>query len=306
MEELYDLIGQTLGINRSNLEKISVSLLVIFALVILRLFLERVVVYRVTNPHHRYRLQKSITYMIFFIGLLVIGIIWIDAGEALITYFGLVSAALVVALQDPITNLVGWGFINWRKPFEVGDRIQIGDNQGDVVDIRVFQFSMMEIGNWVGADQSTGRIIHIPNRTVFSSAVANYTKGSDYIWNEIPVLITFESDWQKAKSILQAVAVRHAMQIDDEVEASFRKAAKKYFLKYGKLEPVTYTSVKDSGVLLTIRYLHEPRKRRDSEQSIWESILVEFGKHDNIDFAYPTQRYYNHFNEGSQNLFNSE
>ncbi len=53
-----------------------------------------------------------------------------------------------------------------------------------------------------------------------------------------------------------------------------------------------YTTVKDSGVLLTIRYLCEPRQRRGSAEKIWEDILQEFAEKENIDFAYPTQRFY--------------
>ena len=74
----------------------------------------------------------------------------------------------------------------------------------------------MEIGNWVDADQSTGRILHIPNGMIFTSGVANYTHGPDYIWNEIPVLITFESDWEKAKGLLQEIADAHDVSHNDE------------------------------------------------------------------------------------------
>jgi small-conductance mechanosensitive channel len=97
-----------------------------------------------------------------------------------------------------LANLAGWVFIVWRHPFRVGDRVQIGEHAGDVVDLRIFQFSLMEIRNWVEADQSTGKIIHIPNGIIFTSPLANYTHGFNYLWNEIPITITFESDWEKA------------------------------------------------------------------------------------------------------------
>jgi small-conductance mechanosensitive channel len=61
---------------------------------------------------------------------------------------------------------------------------------------------------------------------------------------------------------------------------------------------VVYTSVADSGVLLTIRYLCDPRKRRSTAEEIWEDILERFGECDDIDFAYPTQRFYNNPIEG--------
>ncbi|PKP57527.1 mechanosensitive ion channel protein MscS, partial [Candidatus Atribacteria bacterium HGW-Atribacteria-1] len=156
-----------------------------------------------------------------------------------------------------------------------------------------FQFTLLEIGNWVNADQSTGRIIHIPNGMVLSEVLANYSKGFQYIWNEVPVLITFESNWEKAKRILLKIANTHAEHLSKAAEKRVKEASKKFMILYSKLTPIVYTSVKDSGVLLTIRYLCEPQHRRDSEQAIWEDILKEFVQNKDIGFAYPTQRFYN-------------
>ncbi len=62
-------------------------------------------------------------------------------------------------------------------------------------------FSLMEIGNSDDADQSTDRIIHIPNGKVFTEVLANYGQGFQYVGYEIPELGTFESDWRKAKKL---------------------------------------------------------------------------------------------------------
>ncbi|RKY95964.1 MAG: mechanosensitive ion channel family protein, partial [Candidatus Hydrothermota bacterium] len=169
---------------------------------------------------------------------------------------------------------------------------------GDVIDIRIFEFSILEIGNWVNADQSTGRVIHVPNGLVMKQTLANYSQGLQYIWNEVPVLITFESDWKKAKEILFRIAEKHALHLSKAAEKRLKEAARKYMIYYTKLTPTVYTSVEDSGVLLTLRYLCEPRKRRDTEQAIWEDVLTEFSKCDDIDFAYPTQRFYDNILEG--------
>ena len=67
---------------------------------------------------------------------------------------------------------------------------------------------------------------------------------------------------------------------------------------YRNLTPVVYTKVSQSGVLLTIRYLTAPRQRRGSSEAIWEEILREFARCDDIDFAYPTQRFYQNPIEG--------
>jgi len=214
------------------------------------------------------------------------------------TFLGLLSAGIAIALKDPLVNMVSWAFILIRQPFKVGDRIQIGKVAGDVIDIRLFQFSIMEIGNWVDADQSTGRIVHIPNGIVFTEPQANYTAGFQYIWNEIPVLVTFESDWKKAKSILTDVVNQHGVLLSNEAERQIKEAAKQFLIFYSKLTPIVYTSVKDSGVMLTLRYMCDPRKRRTIEEEIWEDILNRFSKYDDIDLAYPTQRFYSNSIEG--------
>jgi small-conductance mechanosensitive channel len=292
IDQLIIWLDQTLGMSPDIQRKILLSLVIVLVLWILHMLFQRSLVARIQDQRLRYQWQKTVSYIVFVLGLILIGPVWFDGLQSLVTYLGLLSAGLAVALKDPIANVMGWAFILWRKPFEIGDRIQIGDYAGDVIDLRVFQFTLMEIGNWVKAEQSTGRILHLPNGMIFTTVMANYTKGSDYIWNEIPVLVTFESDWQKTKTLLQDIAREHAQTLMQNAEESFRKAATQYMLQYGTLTSTVYTSVKDSGVLLTIRYLCEPRDRRDSTQAIWEQILLVFSQHPDIDFAYPTQRFY--------------
>jgi small-conductance mechanosensitive channel len=218
--------------------------------------------------------------------------LWLEDIQSTAVFLGLVSAGLAIALKDPLTNLVGWIFILWRRPFVVGDRIQIGQLAGDVIDQRILQFTLLEIGNWVAADQSTGRVIHNPNGKVFTEALANYTTGFEYIWNEIPVRVTFESQWEKAKDILQEIADRHATHLSQEAADHIRLAARRFMIMYSKLTPIVYTGVEENGVLLTIRYMCDPRKRRPSEHAIWEDVLRAFDEQPDIEFAYPTQRFY--------------
>jgi small-conductance mechanosensitive channel len=175
----------------------------------------------------------------------------------------------------------------------VGDRIQIGEHAGDVIDSRIFQFTLLEIGNWVDADQSTGRMIHIPNKKVFSDPLANYSKGFQFIWNEIAVLITFESDWRKAKEILNEIILKYDQDFRQDVEQQLHVTAEEFLIYTPTTTPIVYTDVKDSGVLLTIRYLCKPHERRMTRVLIWEEILDVFEQHSNINLAYPTTRFFN-------------
>ena len=114
---------------------------------------------------------------------------------------------------------------------------------------------------------------HIPNGKVFNEVLANYSKGFEYIWDEVPVLATFESNWRKAKKILLEIAIKHGVSLGKSAEERARRAARKFMIFYTKLKPTVYTCVKDCGVMLTIRYLCEPRQRRTNQQAIWEDVL---------------------------------
>lgn len=298
IEDITDLIEKYIGITPELQGKLVSTFLVIFIITVISRSIKRILHNKVDDIAVRYQWQKIVQYVGVFFTLLFLVRIWFGAFESLGTYFGLLSAGLAIAFKDLLVDLAGWFFIMIRKPFKVGDRIQVGEIKGDVIDIRIFQFSVIEIGNWVDADQSTGRIIHVPNSKVFTEPQANYTVGFNYIWHEIPVLFTFESDWKKAKNLLFEIVSTHAQTFSEDVEKQIKEAAKKYLIFYNKLTPTVYTTVKDCGVLLTMRYLTLVKRRRSVEEAIWEHLLEEMDKHPDLDFAYPTVRYYDNTTEG--------
>ena len=273
-------------------EKLIFSIALFLILSIGKFLSNLIVKKRISDVKRVYRFRRVILYIYTLLMFLLIGRIWIKGVDSLTTFLGLASAGLAIAMHDTIANITGWFFIMSLKPFKVGDRIQIGETAGDVIDIRFFQFSIVEIGNWVDADQSTGRIIHIPNSKVLREPLANSQIGFEYIWNEIPVLITFESNWKKAKKILGKIAQDNAEHLSKGAKEQISQAAEKYLIFFGKLSPIVYTTVKDSGVLLTVRYLVNPRQRRTTEQHIWEATLDAFAKTDDMELAYPTTRFY--------------
>lgn len=297
---MQQFLENNLGLSPVLQYKIIVSILIIIVFLIIQRLLKKLLIHRIVDLKVRYQWQKISLYLAVFLIIISLSNIWLELFGSMGTFLGLLSAGIAIALKDPLVNMVAWGFILMRQPFKVGDRIQIGKVAGDVIDIRLFQFSIMEIGNWVDAEQSTGRIIHIPNGVVFTEPQANYTAEFQYIWNDMPVLVTFESDWKKAKQILTDIINHRGVMMSNEAERQLIEAAKKILIFYSKLTPIVYTSVKDSGIMLTMRYMCNPRERRTTEEKIWEDVLNRFAECDNIDFAYPTQRFYNNRIEGKQ------
>jgi small-conductance mechanosensitive channel len=298
MKHLSEWLQKATGIPVELYDKLFTSLACILVLWFFRWLILKGEWRRTENALVRYQWRKISNYLTFALFFLLVGRVWLKEFESVTTFLGIVSAGLAIAMKDPLVNVAGWLFIIWRHPFKVGDRIQIGDHAGDVLEIGIFQFTIMEIGNWVHADQRTGRIVHIPNGKVFVDPQANYTKEwFEYIWNEIPVLVTFESNWKKAKKILQQIADTHSEYLIPLAERKLKESSREFIILSPSLDPAVFTSVAESGVLLTLRHLCEPWKRRESTQEYWEAILDAFAGCDDICFAYPTQRAYTNISE---------
>jgi small-conductance mechanosensitive channel len=294
MRWLEEASGLGAGAYRNTLLTLAVVAAAALAISVARRLINR----QVKDLAAAYYWRRLITYAVGGLALLVAARIWMRGVGSLLTFLGIVSAGLVIALQDIFANVTGWLYILSRKPYGVGDRVEIAGHQGDVVDVRMFNTHLVEIRNWVDADQSTGRILLIPNGKVLREPIANFTRGFDYIWTEVPVLVTFESNWRKAKQILTDLARRHCEHLSPDAEAQIRRAAEQYLIHFAKLTPRVYTSVRDSGVLLTLRYIDKPRNRRNTEETLWEGILEAFAACDDIDFAYPTARQFRNPQEG--------
>lgn len=277
------------ALNDTTQRNLLVSAVVLFVILIARRAILAFVSARVESQTIRYRWSKATAYAGFVIGLLILVQVWFTAIRSLGTFLGLVSAGLAIALKDVVADLAGWFFILWQRPFELGDRVEVANLKGDVVDQTIFQFTIMEVGNWIDADQSTGRLIHIPNAFIFTQPLANYVAGFPYLWNELKVGLTFESDWRKAKRILEKLAEDLVVDLRHDSPARRRKDDDRFLIRYRKLTPIVYTTVEPTGIRLTLRYICGPRERRGTAAKLWEQILTAFESETDIEFA-PTQR----------------
>ncbi len=106
------------------------------------------------------------------------------------------------SLQAPVTGLAAWLMIILKRPFKIGDRVIIAGIIGDVMDVTLTHIVLNQVGGTVGGEERSGRAVLIPNAIMFGQVIMNYTFQQDYILDEVPVRITFESDWEEAERIL--------------------------------------------------------------------------------------------------------
>jgi len=252
----------------------------------------RIIGKKVEDVNTRHRARKAALYIATVVALLAVVRIWSKGIEPpdWDVIVSVTAAGLIIALADAILSVAGWLFILVRRPFNVGDRIRIGDLVGDVIDIRLFQTTLLEVGEWVSGEQSTFRLAHCPNNTLFRQPVWNYTSGFPFIWDELGVTVTFESDWRKARQIMLDRAMEGAQEAQRRAESGLKELRKKYAIKYRTLTPAVYVTIADNGVKLTLRYLTGARDRRTMQDNLARGILEDFEANDNIGFAYPTYR----------------
>ena len=288
-------MNQLLEFSSDHVVNLVLSTLVLVIIFALRYLVLRAVVPRLADTEVVYRARKLSFYVAVGLLLFFLGWIWTRQLANVGSFIGLLSAGIAIALSDVLKNVAGWVLIVFRRPFKVGDRIEVGADAGDVIDIGVFRFTLMEIRNWVDADQTTGRILHIPNATVFSEPLANYNEGFPYIWVEIPVTVTFESDWQYAQDMVARIIQLHTLD-PDQVAASSRD---RYVSLHRNLAPEVYVDVIDYGVTVTGRLLVPPRSRRLVTSKIWQDLLRAISAAPDVELAYPTTRFFRADLEGT-------
>lgn len=276
-----------LNLSDPTIRHLVVTLALLLAAYVLTKLAQRLVPRYVEEPVRRYRVSKVIGRTAALVTLLLILVTWSPNLKDLLTILTVVGAGLAIALREVVLGVFGWLNLVLRAPYRQGERVEVNGVQGDVIDIRLLHSTFMEIGGWVDADQSTGRLVHVPNSWVYLYPVYNYTRGFKFIWNEVSLVVTFRSNWQAAREIMLSMAEVSAEIVEQQAKEEIRRMARDYLVHYSILTPFVYVRIVPNGVQLTLRYLCEARKRRGTEHALTMSILERFTQKGDIELAYP-------------------
>ncbi len=256
---------------------ISVAVIVIVAIVIYKIIargLKKAVLRRAkTKKQKNNALVILSLWRYFFAILLIFGLIFYLGGDftGLGIWAGLFSAALGWALQRPITGFAGWIMVITKKPFQIGDRILIGTVKGDVIDIALTHIYLREIGGTIASEETSGRVIMIPNSKLFEMDIINYTLTDEYILDEVVTSITFESNLDNAIKICT-----------DAVN----KVTKDFLADMPK-PPYIRTFFQPSGIDCKARYYVKADERIKVASNLTQEIFREISKTKTVEIAYP-------------------
>lgn len=194
------------------------------------------------------------------------------------------------SLQAPVTGIAAWLMIILKRPFRIGDRVIISGIIGDVVDINLTHVLLNQVGGTVGGEEKSGRGVLIPNATLFQQVIYNYSMAgmesdkddnevaSQYILDEVVVMITFDSELSEAETILVAAA--------QEVAADI--------IKDTGQEPFIRAEIYDHGVRIRLRYNTIPKERQRISSDMVRIIIREFRHNPHVEFCYPHQQILHH------------
>jgi len=213
----------------------------------------------------------AIRYIFVFLLLISTFLYYSGGGEGLALTLGLFSAAIGFALQKPISGVAAWIIIVTRRPFEIGDRIIIGNVKGDVRDISLTHITLNEIGGLVQTEESSGRRIMVPNNLLFEQNIVNYTQQDEFIMHQIIVSLTYDSDIDKGIKICTDIAKKHTKQFSESV----------------KKEPYVRLFFQPSGVNLGIRFFVPAKRMTEFASEITRETHKKIRAASGIRFAYP-------------------
>jgi small-conductance mechanosensitive channel len=205
----------------------------------------------------------------FTIGMLVI---WLEGLGPIFTALGIVAAALTIVSKELLLNFLGSFVIFWRELFAIGDRVQVEDHTGDVIDKGLLFFTLLETGRSYSKGHSTGRLVKIPNAMVLTQPVINATRGAGYVWNELCLTITIDSDREVARAMLIEAATQY-MEIKKVDPQVVKRAFESKRIYFKEMTPIAYVAPASYGIRMTLRYLCRSRMVRDSEDFIFSTFL---------------------------------
>lgn len=193
---------------RPFLHKLTLSLSIIMFLLLVGKVVQNLIEKRSTSEGDRHNLQ-SIARLITTILTLIVTIAFLFQNlYAIAVSFGLISLVMGFALQAPIASFIAWLYIIFRRPYKVGDRIQLEGFRGDVVEVNYLDTAILECsGDYLQNDRRSGRIVYFPNSLILKSEVINYSGPAvPFIWNETAVHIAYTSDLQFVEDCLLKAA----------------------------------------------------------------------------------------------------
>jgi small-conductance mechanosensitive channel len=276
---------------RSELRSLAVRLgflaVIIFVVFALAELWRRAVYRYVHDPRRRYQFLLMRRFVIWFVMALIIAFAFVNSIGSVATFAGLITAGMAVAMQGVIVSIVGYFFLIGKFGIRVGDRVQIGGVSGEVVDVGLVRFHLMELGGG-GADGPTGRVVAFSNSIVFQNAAGLFKQihGINFAWHEITLTLASQEKNAIVKERLLAAAQAALADYRAEIDRQNQEIARTVVsTQVANLEPKVLMRFSATGVEAVIRYPVDLKNAADIDERVWHELLQALEREPKVQLA---------------------
>ena len=245
---------------KSDLESLGVRLgflCLILVIVIGAAGVSRRGIYRyVREPRRRHQFLLLRKFVLGFVIVLIIAFTLAGQVGSFVTYAGLLTAGVAVALQSVILSIVGYFFLIGKFGIRVGDRVQIEGVTGEVIDIGLVRLHLMELGDG-GFDVPTGRVVAFANSVVFQAGAGLFKQipGTSFVWHEITLIVPQGVDFALIKEKLLGAVTGVLADYRTEMDRQYQEMERTIIsVPRDGLQPKIRLRVTSSAIEAVIRF----------------------------------------------------
>jgi len=269
IEKQYGSALKTLGV---RLGVLAVLLAIVF---IAAEIWRRAVMRYVQDTRRRYQFLLLRRIALWCLVILIVGFAFASELGSVVTFAGLITAGLAVAMQSVLVSIVGYFFLIGKYGIRVGDRVQIGDVTGEVIDLGLVRLHLMELGGH-GLLGPTGRVVAFANSIVFqvSSGLFKQIHGVNLVWREITLSLPAGIDYAGTKKKLAAAVSNVLMEDREEILRQTKEIQRATSSgSSGDGQPRVQLSFSATGVDAHIRYPVHLQNVGDIEERVSQAVF---------------------------------
>jgi small-conductance mechanosensitive channel len=274
---------------RSDLRNLGIRL-GFFGLVIALLVglseLWRRAVYRYVHDarrRHQFLLLRKLT--LWFVIALIIAITLAGRLSSFATFAGLLTAGVAVALQNVILSTAGYFFLIGKFGIRAGDRVEVSGITGEVIDIGLVRFHLMEFG--VGATP-TGRVVAFSNSVVFQPTAGLFKQipGASFAWHQVTLTVPRDVDFASIKKNLLGAVENALRDYRDGIDRLYGEMEKRGISFSGRgLQPQLELHLTPGGIEATIRYPVDLQHATDIDARVSRELLTAMERDSKLQTA---------------------
>jgi small-conductance mechanosensitive channel len=233
----------------------------------------RMVMRYIQDSRRRYQLLLLRRIALWSLVVIIVGISFSSELGSIVTFAGLITAGIAVAMQSVLVSIVGYFFLIGKYGIRVGDRVQIGDVAGEVIDLGLVRMYLMELGA-KGAMGPTGRVVAFANSVVFqvSSGLFKQIPGVNFSWREVILNLPAGADYAAIKEKLSAAVTDALKDYRAEIVRQTKEIERTTQSSVGDAMPQVQLHFSAAGVEAHVRYPVHLQHAAEIDERVTEAL----------------------------------